>query len=885
MQGRCILRWLWLFVALTPMASFAASEEAWLDTRGLSQASLDGHVAPESSHPVATQTRALLTLAEQSLNRSTEDAATYLKRAEALIASDPDAAAIALAIRCQLEHRQSLPTAAATCGKLQALDTPTDNLFVQALQHVTLMYFFYREGDHPRSLSEAERAMRLALAIDDPALLAATHNVLGLHFATKLLPRMSLPHFESALDNARRLPFTEPLTITQLNLASSYTYLGRAREALDMLLEAQTEPLVSLYDTRRLVVQSMIGQARAAIGDTEGEAETLQRVIDDVADSVLPDGMTFGYTGLGIIQLADGNPREALATFQKVLDATGQNFETGLSHSRIQLVAVPYAEALRKSGDLASARELLLSVIALIPSDHPDQLLLDAYRELALTDQDAGDTIAAKRATDEATSIESRLWDASFQYQVARLNASLATDRRQYELKRSTERESALRQQANREITLRRQTWLIGAMLMAVIALLLSRRSQTRIAAAERTANARLEDQVKTRTRELETEMAKRMAVEVERRELSEQMAEGEKLRAMGQLTAGISHDFNNLMTVVTLGAGQLKKQLHGDTMATDTLEHIIGAADTGARITRGLLAYVRKQPLKPQVLQLNEFLDDALPIWRNTLGERIALTTRFEPCQSPVDQSQLTTAMLNLLLNAKEAMPTGGTVSITLTTDNEQAKIAVTDNGTGMSQEVVQRAVDPFFTTKVHGEGSGLGLSMVYGFARQSGGDLHIKSTPHKGTTITLSLPVATQQSQSNTPAGAASHRIPTDTHLLAVEDRAQLLLVLEPALVQLGLRVTTASNADDALGKIETHGLPDLVITDIVMPGSLDGLGLVAELRRRSPDLPVVLMSGYSKSVDEECTFLRKPFSVTELETAIEQTLCRHQSSAETT
>ena len=404
-----------------------------------------------------------------------------------------------------------------------------------------------------------------------------------------------------------------------------------------------------------------------------------------------------------------------------------------------------------------------------------------------------------------------------------------------------------------------------------------SRRMQKRIANTERAAATRLEDQVVARTCELEDEMARRMEAEIERRRLIEKMSEGEKMRALGQLTAGVAHDFNNLMTVVTLGVDQLRFRLlrRGDDASEAVLRNIVEAADTGARITRGLLAYVRKQPLLPEVLALDDVFEQARPIFRNTLGERIELETRFEPCHALVDRGQLTTSMLNLLLNAREAMPDGGKVLVAVGATQERVDIEVRDTGVGMSVEIRQRAFDPFFTTKQTGEGTGLGLSMVYGFARQSGGDLRIESAPGKGTSVTLSLPLV----EATLPTDSATlPKLVKPTHqirVLAVEDRAMLLHVLKPTLEQLGFEVCVASNAQIALEHVDEAGLPDVLVSDIVMPGPLDGLGLVSRLREQREDLPVVLMSGCSTSVELDCVFLRKPFSVDELERAIQRAL----------
>ncbi len=473
--------------------------------------------------------------------------------------------------------------------------------------------------------------------------------------------------------------------------------------------------------------------------------------------------------------------------------------------------------------------------------------------------------------------LEAGLWDASFQYQVARLNASVDSDRRRFELERAQEREAALLEKTDREATLRRQSWLLGALIALIVPLYFSRRMQKLKAKSEQAAAARLEEQVIERTREMEDEMARRMEAEVERRRLIEKMSEGEKMRALGQLTAGVAHDFNNLMTVVTLGAEQLRARLvrDDDTQSAQVLDHIVSAADTGARITGGLMAYVRKQPLQPEVLALDVFFEQARPMLRNTLGERIELEMHLEPCRALVDKGQLTTSILNLLLNAREAMPNGGRVALSVRATGERVDIEVSDTGIGMTPDIRQRAVDPFFTTKETGEGTGLGLSMVYGFARQSGGDLSIRSARNEGTAITLSLPLESTRTAPDTAPKALPTVAMRNTRVLAVEDRAMLLHVIKPTLEQLGMHVFVAANAQQAIEHVNAKGLPDVLISDIVMPGDMDGLDLVHTLRRQRPELPVVLMSGCSSSVDIDCEFLRKPFSVDDLARAIQRAL----------
>ena len=750
---------------------------------------------------------------------------------------------------------------------------------MQAYRHVTLAYYYYREGDHPRSLAAAEEALTLSESVGDHDLMAAANNVIGLHFATRLRPRMSITHFESALEHARQMVAPEFRYLVQLNLASSYTYLGRAEDALDLLMEAKAAPAADLYPTRRLVVASMIAQASVAAGDIVGVEADLLATIDAVKHVVLPDAMTFGHTGLGIVQLAQRQPNDALESFDRVLEIVGQDFAAGLEHPRIQLVAVPYATALRDAGRHSEAISLLNSVIEAIPENEPDQLLVDATRALSVTLEATGDSRGARAAAELAARIETLLWDETFRYRLARLNVSLELDRQKIELELAQAREAALLAKADKEAALKRQSWLIGATVVAAILLVSSRYLQSRVASTERAANERLESLVEQRTSELSDEMAQKLQIEVERRRLSEQFTEGEKMRVVGRLTAGVAHDFNNLMTIVTLSAENLKLSIDsGDhSRISDHVDDILSVADSGAKITGGLLAYVRKQPLVPEVLSLDQFLQEMLPIIRNTLGERIAFSYYFEPCRVRVDKGQLATSILNVILNAKDAMPDGGELSMQLHVRPEKAEILFCDTGTGMSEETRQQAFEPFFTTKEHGDGTGLGLSMVYGFARQSGGNLTIDSMVGKGTVVTLSLPFfssTTEATEEQVTGHISENRV---IKVLVVEDRDFLLRMLELTLEQLGMQVQISRNADDAIQLVDKEGLPDLLICDVMMPGKIDGPGLAKRLRERKADLPVLMISGYTESVDPAYGFLRKPFSVTDLEQAIDTVLPR--------
>ena len=217
--------------------------------------------------------------------------------------------------------------------------------------------------------------------------------------------------------------------------------------------------------------------------------------------------------------------------------------------------------------------------------------------------------------------------------------------------------------------------------------------------------------------------------------------------------------------------------------------------------------------------------------------------------------------------------MSESGKVELTVRESSGEAEIALVDSGSGMAEETRRRAFEPFYTTKSEGEGTGLGLSMVYGFARQSGGDLELESKIGRGTTVRLRLPLLDEAIES--PAASAleaSASISAGTKVLVVEDRALLRRMLDRTLTQMGMEVSVAGSADDALEVVSAQGLPDVLVSDIVMPGAMDGCALAGRLRESDPNLAVLLISGYAESVDESCRFLRKPFTVVELENAVQ-------------
>ncbi len=374
------------------------------------------------------------------------------------------------------------------------------------------------------------------------------------------------------------------------------------------------------------------------------------------------------------------------------------------------------------------------------------------------------------------------------------------------------------------------------------------------------------------------------------------ELRQAQKMEAIGQLTGGIAHDFNNLLGVIIGNVEFLIDAAHDEEQAGLARE-ILNSALSGADLTRRLLAFARRQTLQPRRIDLNVYLPNHIVILRRLLGESIAITTTLADDLWPIraDPSQVGDALLNLAINARDAMPHGGNLSIaTENTHLEQGELdgevtagdyvvlSVTDSGTGMPPEVLERVVEPFFTTKGPGAGSGLGLSMIFGFARQSGGHLKIASKLGQGTTVRVYLPraegigsyVADEAPDTPLPQGSES--------ILLVDDNAEMLTVARRHLVSLGYRVSEAGSGQAALELLQAGDIFDLLFTDVVMPDGMTGPQLAATARHLRPGMKVLFATGYSRSAlanDLEGiatgAVLRKPYRRQELASAVRAAL----------
>jgi PAS domain S-box-containing protein len=372
-----------------------------------------------------------------------------------------------------------------------------------------------------------------------------------------------------------------------------------------------------------------------------------------------------------------------------------------------------------------------------------------------------------------------------------------------------------------------------------------------------------------------------------ERHLAEERLRQAQRMEAMGQLTGGVAHDFNNLLAVVL---GNLRLVEEGNRDRPELLELIedaLDAARSGVELTSRLLAFGRAQPLHPEVTDIRDLVPTTSRLLGRTLGEDITIRLTLAPdlWNVRIDRNQLETSLLNLAINARDAMTGGGQLDIAVAkvvlsgadvrTDPEARSgryvaLSVTDHGTGMTADVLQRAVQPFFTTKPAGQGSGLGLSMVYGFVRQSGGHLRIASEPGCGTTVTLYLP-ATAPSAANAGSRAAVTAPPptgNNERILLVEDQPQVRLLLKRQLTRLGYRVVEVPDAQTALARLDEAPEVDVLLTDVVLPGELNGVQLCEAALARIPTLGVILTTGYAAAALADhsgalaaASILRKP------------------------
>jgi signal transduction histidine kinase/ActR/RegA family two-component response regulator len=372
------------------------------------------------------------------------------------------------------------------------------------------------------------------------------------------------------------------------------------------------------------------------------------------------------------------------------------------------------------------------------------------------------------------------------------------------------------------------------------------------------------------------------------RRAVEDRLRQAQKIEALGQLTGGVAHDFNNLLQVISSGLQVVGRQT--DPARRDQIFTAMRqAVDRGASLCRQLLAFSRRQALKPEAVNLERFAGDMRELLNRSLRGDIQIKTSFAELMwcVEVDPGELELVILNLALNARDAMPNGGTIEISARNmpalaDHDLAgdfvRLDIADSGVGMSPDILAHAFEPFFTTKDVGSGSGLGLAQAHGFAKASGGAVRIASTPGRGTLVSLFLPRTaktpayapdlTQQAVNDVAVNAAQ--------VLVVEDDDEVAALTVEMINQLGYDTTRVASAEAALGALADRRAVDIVFSDVMMPGCMNGVELAQEIRRRRPNLPVLLTSGYAeaarrKAGAQQIKIIPKPYRIDELRDAL--------------
>ena len=448
-------------------------------------------------------------------------------------------------------------------------------------------------------------------------------------------------------------------------------------------------------------------------------------------------------------------------------------------------------------------------------------------------------------------------------------------------------------------------TYLVNAVIIVGLMemIILAHGRQSRLRAELNSFNARLEQTVIKRTDELRREMDENAAAQAQVRQL-------QKMETIGQLTGGVAHDFNNMLAIIIGSLDLAQRRLNGseDPRLLNSIQNARDGAQRAAVLTARLLAFSRQQPLAPEVIDANKLVGGMSELLRRTLGEQIRIETVLAGGLWPsfADLSQLENAILNLSVNARDAMPGGGHLTIeTANTElddrysrmhseveaGQYVLISITDTGTGMSPEVIERAFDPFYTTKGPGKGTGLGLSQVYGYVKQTGGHIKIYSEIDRGTTVKIYLPRHVGVADAR-QGGAGALPIPqgslNDT-ILVVEDDEHVRTMTAESLRELGYAVLEAASGMEAMLLLEDNAAVDLIFTDIVMP-QMSGRQLADAVMEKWPTIRILYTTGYTRNaivhngvLDHGVSLLAKPFSLEQLAHKIREVLSVQTRTAE--
>ena len=664
--------------------------------------------------------------------------------------------------------------------------------------------------------------------------------------------------------------------VLRFNLGLVYLKIGENEKALAAFEEGGRWTRELGQMNRALIADTQRAKALIAL-DRQSEARAVfEDWLNGEPSGYDADSVSNAYLTLGRAQLNLGDAAQALSSAAAGLafiDAQHNVLRWGdLAHLKAQAL---------KALDRPAMAKLELDGVIHFARTHQSQLdgtlLADALATLGDLAAAQGDYALAFASVQESRNLLTAANRKTLVERTSALDALFELEYTRHELDLAKSESARLESESrHRLLGLLALAGATGALLLVSL-LLWDRRRRAGELRLQRNEAQQLGQLVTSRTQSLEARVTELMQQRAEMLTLERKLAEAEKYRALGVLTGGVAHDFNNLLAVI-MGSAEMLELESRDPKLAGHLQAILGAGETGAEITRSLLAYARQQELKPRDVDVNTCLQDSAPLFRSTLGEQARLQLALESGMVCVDPSALTTAIINLVANAREA----GAQSVRLTGAPDEASaryhIEVADDGIGMTETQLQHAFEPFFSTKDKTRSTGLGLSIVHGFAHQSGGNVRIEAVSGEGCVVTIELPLVVDATRARPvlqrPPRATAFREPLS--ILLVDDNPSVRVVIGDMLIADGHRVTAVGDARQALNSLAETAY-DLLITDIMMPGAMNGMALADQVSDRYRDTRVLVITGFHDQGTTRHRLLHKPFSRDELLHAVDELVAR--------
>jgi len=741
----------------------------------------------------------------------------------------------------------------------------------EAVAHNALGYLVIRQGKPELALDQFEQALAKVPGSLDKALRVQLMHNRGVSLMLYGLTDLAIEAFETADAEKSALAVDDQLPLI---LAYNLGFLQAQRGDHEQALASYAIVIPWLETTgqaaRAYIAHVQVALSLTALGRHQESLDELLPWMEKPDISVIPDSKSQAYLALGKAYLGLGNEDSGIDALLMGIEIARRSDNP----TRLRELSLAYSSVLIERGDYHPALEHLMGLMSKLEESGMVEGLGNTHRLLASAYAGLNNYSAAYTHSLSAYEAEKVAQSDAVSRRLISLRVSNELDVKAQQLALSIEREATAR--ASQRLVDLTQWGIIAGLLAALVLLylLLSQRHNKREAKIHRQTASQLKREVEQRTEEVERELEKRHRAEQGHAELELRLLKDDKLRSIGQLTGGVAHDFNNLMTIILLSAELLTPEMNEEQQKL--VGDIVGATESGKAITRALLAYARQQTLRPALLKLDDYLEMNKTLFQRSLDESIQFSVKSTLEGAGVaieaDEGQLTSCLLNLIFNAREASDEGGNIRLSINDREGRVAIEIGDTGRGMTEQEVDMATEPFYSTKTASEGSGLGLSMVYGFMKQSGGDLIIESQPNVGTTVVLLFDKVNTDAVKQLDVSVEDEKENSvGIRILLVEDEPRIRDIGKTALEHAGYHVLVAENGDAALKLMCEAGRIDLLISDLIMPGNISGEKLLQWAREKFPDLPILLMSGYAENIPEGYRFLAKPFSLTDLREAV--------------